>query len=105
VRPGARVACITPIILILAACGGDDGNSVSSRDQTNRTTATISDPGTADDYVGLTKQAAIAKADAAGRPWRIGREDDKQFPVTLDFNEERVTFEVDDGTVTQATFG
>ena len=53
----------------------------------------------------MTKRAAIAAAEADGRPWRIGREDDEQFLVTQDFIEDRVTFEIDDGEVTKATLG
>jgi hypothetical protein len=98
------------LVLFLASCNGGDGEkSVSSRDETPTTTSdpTGSNVGsnTADAYVGLTKKAAIAKAEADGRPWRIGREDDESFPATLDYNPERVTFEIDDGKVTQATFG
>ena len=63
------------------------------------------DPADASTYVGLTKRAAIARADAAGVPWRVTREDDEEFAVTQDYNPERVNFEIDDGRVTSATFG
>jgi hypothetical protein len=56
-------------------------------------------------YVGLTKQAAIAKAEGDGRQWRLGREDGESFMLTQDYNAERVTFELDDGKVTKASFG
>ena len=97
------------LMVIVTACGGGDDSSVSSRDGSkDATTTTTADGGSATDgdaYVGLTKKAAIAKADAAGVPWRITREDDEQFPATLDYNPERVNFEIDDGKVTRATFG
>jgi len=48
---------------------------------------------------------AIAKADADGRPSRIGREDDESFILTQDFIPNRVTFEIDNGEVTSASFG
>ena len=88
----------------VTACGGDSGNSVSSRDQPRGSSTTLG-PGKESDYVGLTKSAAIAKAKDQGRPWRIGREDTEVFPGTLDYNPERVTFEIDNGKVTKATFG
>jgi hypothetical protein len=106
------LVCVAAVTVGLAACGGDDGSgSVKSGGSTTTAPAT-SAPGTttpgsatADAFVGLAKQAAIAKAEREGRPWRIGREDDEQFALTQDYIENRVTFEIDDGTVTQATFG
>jgi hypothetical protein len=88
----------------IAGCGGDSDNSVSSRDNSKETSTSMG-PGKESDYVGLTKSAAIAKAKDQGRPWRIGREDGEVFPGTLDYNPERVTFEIDNGKVTTATFG
>src|SRR5262245_52271199 len=84
------------------ACGGDGDSSVSSRDSGG--TATTGAQG-AHAYVGLSKKAAIGKAENDGHRWRVGREDDESFPATLDYNPDRVTFEIDDGEVTQASFG
>jgi hypothetical protein len=94
------------VIVALAACGGG-GDDSGSADGGVQSTTTImgSRSATADVFVGLRKQAAIARAEQEGRPWRIGREDDEQFAVTQDYVEERVTFEIDDGTVTKAIFG
>jgi hypothetical protein len=96
----------------LSACGGGSEDATSTRTRgtttTSPATATSSTgPGsaTATAFVGLRKRAAIDKAEREGRPWRIGREDDEQFGVTQDYVENRVTFEIDDGTVTTATFG
>ncbi len=90
------------VLGVLAACGGSDDSANPTKDVKTATTA----PGNAASaYVGLTKKAAIAKAEADGRPWRIGREDDEQFMLTQDVVENRVTFEIDDGKVTKATFG
>ena len=92
----------------LTACGDDDSPAKGAKSgSAARTTTTTAVPGTADAsaFEGLTKADAIAEAEAQNRPWRISREDDEEFPVTLDFNENRVTFEIDDGTVTTATFG
>jgi len=107
------VVCVLAVTIGLAACGGGDDNSravSSSRGSTTTspvTTTPGSTPGseTADAFVGLKKQAAVRKAEREGRPWRIGREDDEQFALTQDYIENRVTFEIDDGAVTKATFG
>ncbi len=108
------LAWVVAVAIGLAACGGGDDNSRSvstSRGSTTTgpvtTTPGTTTPGseTADAFVGLEKQAAIRKAVREGRPWRIGREDDEQFALTQDYIENRVTFEIDDGTVTKATFG
>ena len=90
--------------LMMAGCGSDSGNSASSGNNDNANAADPG-PGKEADYVGLTKRAAIAKAEDDGRPWRISREDDELFAGTLDYNPDRVSFEIDDGKVTKATFG
>ena len=85
----------------LAACGGDsDERGVATSDRTG-----TSQGSGAEAYVGLTKKAAIAAAEAAGVTWRITREDDEQFLVTQDYDPERLNFEIDDGTVTKSTYG
>ena len=96
--------CAGVATLTFAACGGDSGNSVSARDNTKETTTTEA-PSTAPDYVGLSKQAAIAKAEAEGRPWRISSENGESFPATLDYNPDRVNFDINQGRVTAANFG
>ena len=76
------LACVTvgdPGCLGIVGCG-DSGGSVSARDKTQETTTTEAMPSTAADYVGLTKKAAIAKAEAEARPWRIGSEDGEVVP-------------------------
>jgi hypothetical protein len=108
------LVCVVAVTIGLAACGGGDDNSrsVSSSRGSTTTVPVTTTPGTtspgsetADAFVGLKKQTAIRKAEREGRPWRIGREDDEQYAVTQDYIENRVTFEIDDGTVTKATFG
>jgi len=91
-------------VVAMAGCGGDSGDSVSSTDKAKETSTSMG-PGKESDYVGLTKSAAIARAKAEGRPWRITREDSESFPGTLDYNPERVQLEIDNGKVTKATFG
>lgn len=93
------------VMLAVAGCGSDSGVSTSARDKSKETTTTTTDTGTADDYVGLTKEAAIAKAEANRRPWRIAREDGESFLLTQDYVPNRVDFEIDNGKVTSAKFG
>jgi hypothetical protein len=99
-------SCVVALLAVvgLAGCGDDSGGSVSSRDQTQETTTTEA-PSTAPDFVGLSKQAAIAKAEAENRPWRISSEDGESFPATLDYNPERVSFDINENRVTAANFG
>lgn len=104
--PRALSGCMAPLalaVLVLAGCGDDAATYDSSRGSS----ASTQDDGTADesDYVGLDKDEAIARAESEGRLWRIGREDDELFALTNDFVADRVTFEIDDGKVTTATFG
>jgi hypothetical protein len=88
----------------VAACGDSDDSSDAVKSPGARTSITRpSDAASA--YVGLTQAAAIARAEADKRPWRIGREDDEQFMLTQEFVDDRVTFELDDGKVTKATLG
>lgn len=95
------------VLMGAASCGGSEDSAESTKSPSDRSAPTKStDPAdAAAAYVGLTKAAAIARAKAEQRPWRIGREDDEQFMLTQDFVENRVTFEIDDGKVTKATLG
>ena len=96
--------CGLTSVVGVAACGGDD-NSVSSGRSGGNPAAAAGDPTKPASYEGLSKSAAIAKAEAADVTWRITREDDESFMVTLDYNPDRVNFEIDDGRVTTASFG
>jgi hypothetical protein len=55
------------------------------------------------EWYGLSKDDAIAKAEAEDRDWRIGREDGETFAHRDDLVDRRVTFCFDDGVVTSAT--
>jgi hypothetical protein len=105
--------CAVMVTVGVGACSGGSDDAKSTRDTRRSTTTSPVTPtssarpgsATATAFVGLRKRAAIDKAEREGRPWRIGREDDQQFGVTQDYVENRVTFEIDDGSVTTATFG
>ena len=58
-----------------------------------------------DDFVGLTQVEAEAIADENLIAHRVGRIDGDCFPLTEDFNPGRLTFEIDQGTVTSAVLG
>ena len=106
-RPVTRVrrfvaAALVVLVLgtVAVACGNDDGDKVSSGSKQSANSDT-----SAQSYVGLTKKEAIAKAEASDTPWRILREDKEVFMATQDFVENRVNFEIDNGTITKATNG
>lgn len=105
-RGGGRFARRVALLGIAVLVTMGAASSCSSGDESDgdRPPATADAPAVVD-YIGLSKARAIAKAEAADVPWRIGREDKKQFALTQDFVEDRVTFEIDDGKVTKATFG
>jgi hypothetical protein len=103
VRSVRLIASAVLVTLALAACGGGGDDSGSANG--GGSTTTVAGSANADVFVGLRKQAAIARAEQEGRPWRIGREDDEQFALTQDYIENRITFEIDGGVVTKATFG
>ena len=98
--------CVVAVVATIgfAGCGSDTDGSATARDQTREATTTEA-RSTAPDFVGLSKQAAIAKAEAEGRPWRITSENGESFPATLDYNPERVSFDVNQNRVTAANFG
>lgn len=68
-------------------------------------TVTVEPQFDAADYVGRARASAEALATSRGLTVRITRIDDQEFPVTLDYNPQRVNFEIDADVVTKATLG
>ena len=100
------VAVLVVVVAVGAgACSGGDDGGVSTGPSPTSRGSTSEAPPAASSYVGLSKRAAIARAEAAEVPWRILREDDEVFLVTQDYLPDRVNFEIDDGTVTKTTTG
>lgn len=102
----AAASIVVAAGLGVASCdGGDDtpksGGSRTGNDGTEQPT----DGAAAKAYIGLPKKDAIARAKADDRVWRVTREDDETYPTTLDYDPDRLNFEIDDGRVTKATFG
>ncbi len=79
-------------VAALAAAGGDGDEAEGGPN-----TATQQER-----FVGLTLDDASALAETEGRLWRVAREDETYFALTDDLSPGRVTFEVDDGIVTNA---
>jgi hypothetical protein len=104
----ARSALAVLVVVVAVGaggCGGDDDGGVSTGPSRSSRASTSDAAPAASSYVGLSKRAAIARAEAAGVEWRITREDDEVFLVTQDYLPDRVNFEIDDGTVTKTTTG
>ena len=59
----------------------------------------------AEDFVGLTQDEALALADDNGLDNRVVRVDEEFFAVTEDFRPSRINFEIDGGIVTTVTLG
>lgn len=107
------VIAIGCCLLVLAACGGEDGEDSSATSAPAPLPADENEgsggsggpddpPGGPNDFVGLALDDAVALAEEQGRPWRIGREDDEFFALTQDYVLGRVTFEIDEGLVSMA---
>ena len=57
------------------------------------------------DYLGLTKGDAFAKASVDDFACRVIRENGRSFPVTMDYNPDRLNFVITNGRVTKVTEG
>jgi heat shock protein HslJ len=100
-----RVAAFTTTLTGLELLDAD-GNPVAEyryrgRIRHNRSDATEADLEEA--FIGLTRGAAIRLAVDQGRLWRISRQDDEFFAHDAQLVIGRVTFAIDDGTVTSAS--
>ncbi len=62
-------------------------------------------PGDPDPYLGLTREAAGERADAAGILHRVVEIDGESRPVTMDHRPDRVNFAIRDGLVIRVTKG
>jgi len=116
------VAAFAARILVAAACGSSDTqpvptaptgagtclenepdcNDIPGEEPSGPSDGPTDTPTQSESFVGLTISEATALAEDEGRPWRIGRQDDQSFVLTDDLVPARVTFEIDDGTVTSA---
>ena len=52
----------------------------------------------------ITEAEAVAKAEQEGIPHRVVVRDEEPIPITMDLNENRINFTVENGTVIRAEF-
>ena len=91
---------IVGAVLILGLAAGGIANAIGGGEAGSDGPSDAATP--SEGFVGSTLSKATARADDEGRPWRIGRQDDEWLVLTDDLVPRRVTFEIDDGTVTGA---
>lgn len=89
------------IVIVGSLAGGTAGGDQGG-DTGGDAGGTLTNP---DGFIGLPLEEAQLLAEQENRPWRIGRQDDESFALTEDYNEQRVTFDIDDGVVTGAVTG
>jgi hypothetical protein len=90
-----RVAWAFLIVAALSGCSGRTCASNSAGERARKA------PG----YVGLSEDAAISKAKAAGAPVRVMCRDGEVLGGTADLREDRVNLDVDDDRVKVAYLG
>lgn len=83
----------------ISACGS------SSTPASSPTINTASKETFRDSIIGLPVDDAKRAVEAAGYTWRIGTIDGQPQPVTMDYRDDRLTFTVDGGVVTDASWG
>lgn len=88
------VCAVLGLALLAMACGTDDAGDTAAEGE---------DTIEASRYIGLEIDDATALAEEEGRLWRIARDGEEHFGMDASLVVGRVTFEVDDGTVTVAS--
>jgi hypothetical protein len=96
------VRAVTLLLCLGSVCLGSLGLFSCGDDEPDASSATsLPDAGDANlQWYGSSEEDAVAKAESEGRESRVGRRDSETFPLTEDFVPGRVTFSIDDGTVT-----
>lgn len=105
------------LVLALSACQPDQKAPEPDKEKSTSTPAPEKekekqpepakpdDPAEAASYVGMTLEAAKARADKAAIPNRVVEEDGVSNPVTMDHRPERLNFAVKAGKVIRVTKG
>jgi hypothetical protein len=78
-------------------------NRSDTSDATPRVDEYVAD--LASHLTGVQEQEAISRIEKAGLVWRVGSRDGESFPLTLDFNPNRITLAIEDGIVVGASTG
>lgn len=55
-------------------------------------------------YIGLSEPQAVDRAEAGNLVYRVVERNGEQFPVTQDFNPDRINFTISSDEVTKAEF-
>ncbi len=114
----AIVGLVAGSLWVVAACG-DDGSSSVEPDSTptasiEATTEEQVNPDITPEQVAfvdellaepLPQDEATTRIEEAGYTWRLGTIDGEPQAVTMDYRIDRLTLTVDDGLVTDATWG
>ena len=114
----AIVGLVAGSLWVVAACG-DDGSSSVEPDSTptasiEATTEEQVNPDITPEQVAfveellaepLPQDEATTRIEEAGYAWRLGTIDGEPQAVTMDYRIDRLTLTVDDGLVTDATWG
>lgn len=115
-----RIAAVgLALVLAVSACGDDDEDAVddtttvpSNQDVGDGlpdslppgTIPPFETPSDAEDYVGLSKAEAEAKAEEDGRVFRIVQEDETIPTITDELMSNRINVTIMDGVVTKAEY-
>jgi hypothetical protein len=67
--------------------------------------AAPADPADTSSYLGMTLEAATARADKAEIRWRVVEEDGQSRPVTMDYRPDRLNFVVEKGKIIRVNKG
>ncbi|MBX3740816.1 MAG: hypothetical protein KF712_07495 [Akkermansiaceae bacterium] len=98
-----KASLFLPLALLTAACQPKNAPDPPPPDAAEKQPSDAVP--TPDSFVGLTLEAAEAKAKEADLPCRVVRKDGEDFPVTRDYRPERLNFTVEKGVVTKVTTG
>ena len=109
------LATLAGLVLALSACQPDQKAPEPDKEkekaanvpqpEKEKEPAKPDDPADAASYVGMTLEAAKARADKAGIPNRVVEEDGQSKPVTMDHRPERLNFAVKAGKIIRVTKG
>jgi len=103
------LAAAAGLVLALSACQPEQKPAAEKpaapQPEKDAETAKSDDPADAASYVGMTLEAAKARADKAGIPSRVVEEDGQSKPVTMDHRPERLNFAVKAGKIIRVTKG
>ena len=100
-----RWANLALSLTLLAGAGALGACGSSSTPDSSPTINTSTKETFRDSIVGLDVDDAKRAVESAGYTWRIGTIDGQPQPVTMDYRDDRLTFTVDGGVVTDATWG